>query len=96
MAENEGGYRGTSHERLHERARELINTGALPRQDTGPLYAGYGGAGHHCELCRSPITSKEVEYELEFGTSTVKSLRKIIRFHLACHAIWDYERKHLP
>jgi hypothetical protein len=84
---------GPSYERLHERARELIAAGLLPRHHLGMLYAGYG-SGRPCQLCEVAINDKEVEYELEFQTD-IGSPKNLVHFHLACHAIWDYERKHM-
>ncbi len=81
-----------AYEALHERARQLIAAGLLPMTDPARLYGGYG-SNHECQLCAAPITAKEVEFELEFATSDSASPKSILRFHLACHAIWDYERK---
>jgi hypothetical protein len=92
MSETGGQQGGTSFEHLHERARDLIDTGALPRKEPRALYGGFGGSDHHCTLCGSPITAKEVEYELEFAPEQGQR-QLIVRFHLPCHAIWDYERK---
>jgi hypothetical protein len=73
---------------LHERARELLHTGALPREPAQRTFAGYGD-GTACLLCSSPIGPGEVEYELEFGRED----KRIVDLHLACHAIWEYERQ---
>jgi len=73
---------------LHERARELLDTGALPREPAERTFAGYGD-GTACLLCSSPIGPGEVEYELEFGRED----KRIVDLHLACHAIWEYERQ---
>jgi hypothetical protein len=84
---------GTSRERLHERARQLIASGVLPRNQPHRLYGGFGGPGRTCQLCEEAVTEKEVEYELEFATDGPPPSRRIVLLHLTCHAIWDYERK---
>ncbi len=83
-----------SYEILHERARMLLKAGSLPRTDAYRIYGGYG-SDRGCELCAMPITPKEVEYELEFAATAASPASKLlVYFHLACHAIWDYERQH--
>ena len=72
---------------LHERAKELLQRGALPREPAQRIFAGYGH-GSPCLLCSTPIAPGEIEYELEFGRE-----RQIVCLHLACHAIWEYERQ---
>lgn len=95
MVSDSGPFTGPSYELLHERARELIKNGTLPQVNPSSTYGGYG-TDRKCQLCAASITSKEVEYELEFTSSGERPLQKqLVWFHLACHAIWDYERKHL-
>jgi hypothetical protein len=79
---------------LHLRARELISTGVLPRAAPDKLFGGFGSKSA-CALCGAPILPTEVEYELEYravGAAGDSSSRRHMRFHLPCHAIWDYER----
>jgi len=81
-------------ERLHLRARELISSGVLPRAAPDKLFGGLGSKSA-CALCGASIIPSEVEYELEYpavGAASGSSSRRQIRFHLPCHAIWDYER----
>jgi len=73
---------------LHERAKGLLRTGVLPRGPAVRTYGGYGD-GTTCVLCSGPIGPLEVEYELEFGSQDTQHAH----LHLACHAIWDYERR---
>jgi hypothetical protein len=81
-------------ERLHLRARELISTGVLPSAAPDELFGGYGSKSM-CALCGAPILPTEVEYELQYAAVDAGSrlpVRRQIRFHLPCHAIWNYER----
>lgn len=81
-------------EQLHLRARELIAAGVLPSTAPDAMFGGFGSE-FVCALCGAPILPAEVLYELEYravGAATHPSSRRLVRFHLACHAIWDYER----
>lgn len=81
-----------SHERLRQRAWDLMSRGILPRAEPHRLYAGYG-SDRPCQLCAASISSKEVEYELEFSAADQTSEKFVVRIHAACHLIWDDERK---
>lgn len=84
---------GMSYEVLHQRARELIDSGVLPAGDPRYVYGGYG-IGRSCQLCGATITNREVEYELEFVAANEYPTKKfLVCLHLGCHAVWDYERK---
>jgi hypothetical protein len=84
-----------SYELLHQRAREFLTAGVLPRDDPRQTYGGYG-TGRHCQLCEAPITAQEVEYELEFETGNEHPADKfLVCLHLGCHAIWEYERRRI-
>jgi len=92
MAADDIPDKGMSYEILHRRARELVAAGELPRKGPDSLYAGYG-TDRVCQLCEAPINPREIEYELEFLSHADPSgARRLIWLHLACHAIWDYER----
>jgi hypothetical protein len=81
-------------EQLHLRARELISTGVLPTTAPDAMFGGLGSESV-CALCSAPILPAEVTYELEYravSAVTHSSSRRLVRFHLACRAIWDYER----
>ena len=48
-------------------------------------------------LCGVPILPTELEYALEYrgvDAERASPSQQLIRFHLPCHAIWDYERTH--
>jgi hypothetical protein len=47
------------------------------------LWAAYG-SGHPCDYCSRPIGSKDVEFEVEASTGT-------LRFHRTCHQRWELE-----
>ncbi len=95
MADDDDPSGPSSFQVLHDRARELVKTGYLPRSAPDNVYGGYG-TDRSCQLCGLLIRQTEIEYELEFMTSVDGSSHKrVVWFHLACHAIWEYERKQL-
>jgi hypothetical protein len=70
---------------LRTRVRELIRTGWLPSMKTGEIAAGYG-SGHICAVCSKPITSDQVEYDVEDRRNSGQ-----LHLHLGCHAVWELE-----
>ena len=62
-------------------AAALVNTGALPREDTARILAG-PGEGRPCALCADAIEPADVEYELAPGSTTN------FRFHIPCYFAW--------
>jgi hypothetical protein len=91
MAGDDDANRRMTYELLHRRARELMAAGQLPRTGPNNIFGGYG-SDRICELCAAPINAREIEYELEFFTADESRPKRLVWFHLACHAIWDYER----
>lgn len=95
MAGDEEAGKGISYEHLHRRARELLASGQLPRATPDNIFAGYG-ADQPCALCAAQINAREIEYELEFVAADAGGAKRLYWLHLACHAIWDYERARSP
>lgn len=82
------------YDRLHERAQQLLRVGMLPRHDPVKTFAGRGSE-FKCALCGTPVFEPDVEYELEFHEPLEHFGTSVIRFHLVCHQIWDYERSRM-
>jgi hypothetical protein len=64
-------------------ARYRLDVGQLPPCEPITLL-GAVGSGAPCALCDSPITPREVEYEVEVASRRGSSWR----FHIRCHAAW--------
>jgi len=62
-------------------ATALVNSGALPREDTARILAG-PGEGRACALCADAIEPADVEYELAPGST------RSFRFHIPCYFAW--------
>jgi hypothetical protein len=66
---------------LAQTAAQLVNTGALPRDDDARILAGPGD-GQPCSLCADTIDPADVEYEMASGDA------RSYRFHIACYFAW--------
>lgn len=66
--------------------REKLARGALPREKCQVTWFG-PGAGHPCAACEQPISRHQIECECE------QPVEGLLRFHQACFAVWDDERR---
>jgi hypothetical protein len=64
-------------------ARARIDAGELPPCEPVMLL-GTTGCGTRCALCDAPITTGEVQYEVEVASRRGSCWR----FHIRCHAVW--------
>jgi hypothetical protein len=74
---------------IRARVREMVETGQLPCDESGKVWAGRG-SGTHCAACGEPIESTQIEFEAPLGQATV------LRLHRACYQIWQEECQALP
>lgn len=80
------------YERLHVAAQARLRDGVLPREDALRTYAGRG-SGLPCALCDARILAAQVEYEIEVASAKpLNPTPQVLRFHLMCYQVWDYER----
>ncbi len=70
---------------LRRRVRQYVEGGRLPMTVPRQVAAGYG-SGHMCAACDEPITSIQVEYEVDDCPGGVR-----LRFHPHCHSVWQLE-----
>jgi len=75
---------------LREKARQRIQSGAMPLAEPNRTWGG-PGAGLTCAVCDQPITRNQIEYEVQFVQEGVK-IPQIAHLHLSCFAAWDLER----
>jgi hypothetical protein len=73
---------------LKELVRQRIKHGYLPRKHTIELWHGGASFGHVCDGCGATIASNEPMCLL-CGENW-----SLIRFHLDCHQVWEYEKRH--
>jgi hypothetical protein len=65
--------------------RQLLENGRLPVILPKQIAAGYG-SGRVCAACDEPITSTQVEYEVDDCPNGGR-----LRFHMGCHVVWQLE-----
>jgi len=65
--------------------RQLLENGRLPVILPKQIAAGYG-SGRVCAACDEPITSTQVEYEVDDCLNGGR-----LRFHMGCHVVWQLE-----
>lgn len=64
-----------------------VRAGILPTERPARTYAGTG-EGANCDCCGLAITERDVQYEVDFATST-ESPRRTVVAHRDCHRIWQ-------
>ena len=74
---------------IRARIRQMIESGELPCEETGKVWAGHG-TGTHCAACGEPIEPTEIEFEVALGPS------QTLRLHRLCHHLWQEECRVLP
>ena len=69
---------------IRARIRQMVETGELPCEESGKVWAGRGD-GTHCAACGEPIKPTEVEFEAELPSGAT------LRLHRLCHEVWRDE-----
>ena len=75
-------------------ARRAIENGKLPRCEPDRTWGG-PGAGEVCTVCGDRITTKQMEYEVEFARADGLGVDKY-HLHLRCFAVSELERTKIP
>ena len=65
--------------------RRHLENGRLPLMQPRQIAAGYG-SGRACAACDHPITTTQVEYEVDDYRDGAR-----LRFHIGCHVAWRLE-----
>jgi hypothetical protein len=74
---------------LREVVRQRVTDGRVPCKRQDYTWAGKG-TGLDCSVCDLPITSLQVEYELQFGAEAGAGV-VVVRMHRPCFAAWESE-----
>jgi hypothetical protein len=80
---------------LRRVVRLVLESGKLPRRDPDQTWGGPGG-GAPCAVCDQPITSEQVEYEVQFAHDGATPGLDKLHLHLRCFAVWELERTKFP
>jgi len=71
---------------LRDRIRRWIDDGRLPVLLPDRICAGYG-SGSKCPACEQPITSSQIEYDVEYPRNGTP----LLSLHLGCYVLWQIE-----
>jgi hypothetical protein len=69
---------------IRVRVRQMLETGRLPCDEPGKVWAGRG-VGTHCAACGEPIATSDIEFEVDLVSGAS------LRLHRTCHEIWREE-----
>jgi hypothetical protein len=76
---------------LRRLARLVLENGTLPQRDPDRTWGG-PGVDLPCTVCARPITSDQVEYEVQFARDGGNPGLDRFHLHLRCFAVWELER----
>ena len=71
---------------LRDRIRRWIDEARLPVLLPDRICAGYG-SGSKCPACEQPITSAQIEYDVEYPRNGTP----LLSLHLGCYVLWQIE-----
>jgi hypothetical protein len=76
---------------VRDKARNVIRSGKLPRRAPDRTWGG-PGVGAPCAICERPVTTKELEFEIQFARDGDNPGLDKFHVHLSCFAAWEFER----
>jgi hypothetical protein len=77
---------------LREKARNAVVTGKLPRRRPDRTWGG-PGVGAACAVCEEPVTSDQLEFEIQFRYDGHNPGLDKFHVHIRCFAAWEFERR---
>jgi len=77
---------------LAAKARDAIRAGRLPARAANRTFGGPGN-GSVCAVCGEPVTSNQMELEIEFNRHGAAPGLDRYHLHTKCFAAWETERK---
>lgn len=69
---------------VRARVRQMLESGSLPCDEEGKVWAGRG-LGTHCAACGEAIGAADIEFEVDLASGVA------LRLHRLCHEIWREE-----
>ena len=80
---------------LREKARAVIQNGKLPVRPPDRTWGG-PGIGAQCAVCEQPISTAELEFEIQFARDRSRPGLDKHHVHIRCFAAWEFERNKPP
>lgn len=77
--------------RLREQARTAIQNGKLPSRPPDRTWGG-PGVGAMCAVCEKPVTTDQLEFEIQFVRDGSSPGLDKYHVHVRCFAAWEFER----
>jgi hypothetical protein len=77
---------------LREKARAAVETGKLPERRPDRTWGG-PGVGASCSVCDEPVTSDQLEFEIQFRRDGDNPGLDKFHVHIRCFAAWEFERR---
>ena len=77
--------------RLREQARIAIQNGKLPSYAPDRAWGG-PGLGAMCAVSEKPVTTEQLEFEIQFAHDGSNPGLDKYHVHIRCFAAWEFER----
>jgi hypothetical protein len=77
---------------LRTKAREAVERGKIPRRRPDRTWGG-PGVGATCSICDEPVTSAQLEFEIQFSRDGDNPGLDKYHVHIRCFAAWEFERR---
>jgi hypothetical protein len=81
--------------RLREQARAVVKNSKLLARAPDQTWGGPGG-GLECAVCQRPVTTNEMEFEIQFAHDGDSPGIDKYHVHVRCFAAWEFERDKPP
>ena len=77
---------------VRAKVREVLRTGKLPNRRPDRTWGG-PGVGAPCAVCDLPVTSLQLEFEIQFARNGDNPGLDKYHVHVRCFAAWEFERR---
>jgi hypothetical protein len=76
---------------LRANAQEAIRAGKLPTRLPDRIWTG-PGIGKTCPICDGPITTNQLEFEIQYARDGSNPELDRYHVHVVCFSAWEFER----
>jgi hypothetical protein len=77
---------------VRAKVREVLQAGKLPNRRPDCTWGG-PGIGAPCTVCDLPVTSDQLEFEVQFAHDGDTPGLDKYHVHVRCFAAWEFERR---
>ena len=74
------------------KARAAVESDKLPVRRPDRTWRG-PGVGAACSVCDEPVTSHQLEFEIQFSRDGDNPRLDKFHVHIRCFAAWEFERR---